>query len=170
MKLHMQPLLIALLVAAATLAQAQTPPQAGAPAASAAAYKAKSPLLSRADYDRLLAHPEQVVVIDVRRPDEQASIGAFPVFLSIQAKDLEKNLDFIPRDRAVITVSNHAGRAGAAADLLAARGFKVAGAIGVQAYEAEGGTLVHVLPPPPRQAGGAPNAAPAAAATAAAKL
>jgi rhodanese-related sulfurtransferase len=166
----MKPFLFALLAVAA-LAQAQptVAPETSA-GASVAAYKAKSPLLSRADYDRLLAHPEQVVVIDVRRPDEQASIGAFPVFLSIQAKDLEKNLDFIPRDRAVITVSNHAGRAGAAADLLAARGFKVAGAIGVQGYEAEGGTLVHVLPPPPRQAGGAPNAAPAAAATAAAKL
>lgn len=160
----MKPLLIALLAAATTLAQAQTPQAPAAASAPAFVYKAKSPLLNRASFDALLAHPEQVVIVDVRRPDEQATIGAFPVFLSIQSKELEKSLAFIPRDRAVITVSNHAGRAGAAADALAAHGFKVAGAIGVEAYEAEGGTLVRVKAPPPRQAGATPGAAREAAA------
>ena len=145
------PNLLAVAVAAAAVlaavapALAQTAPAAAASAAPA--YKAKSPKLGRAEVDALLARPEGVVFIDVRRPDEQASIGAFPVFLSIQNKELEKSLAFIPRDRAIVTVSNHAGRAGAAADLLAARGFKVAGATGVQDYEAEGGTLVKVAPP-----------------------
>lgn len=36
-------------------------------------------------------------------------------------------------------MSNHAGRAGAAGDLLAAKGFKVAGAIGVANYLEQGG-------------------------------
>jgi rhodanese-related sulfurtransferase len=132
------------------LTQAQTAPTT-APAA-APAYKAKSPKLNRAELDALLANPDQVLVIDVRRPDELTSIGGFPVYLSIQSKELEKSLGFIPRDRAIVTVSNHAGRAGASADLLASKGFKVAGAVGAQDYEAEGGTLTKIAPPPPRAA------------------
>ena len=47
-------------------------------------------------------------------------------------------------------MSNHAARAGRAADLLRENGFTVAGAIGAQDYEAEGGTLVKITPPAPR--------------------
>ena len=49
-----------------------------------------------------------------------------------------------------MTVSNHAGRAGAAADLLASKGFKVVGAIGVENYEEEGGKLTKIEPPAPK--------------------
>lgn len=127
--------------------------QAGGTSAPAApVYKAKSPKLDRAQFDALLAKPEQLVIIDLRRPDELTKIGGFPVYLSIQSKELEKSLAFIPRDRAVVTVSNHAGRAGAGADLLASKGFKVAGAVGAQDYEAEGGTLSKIAPPQPKPA------------------
>jgi rhodanese-related sulfurtransferase len=154
----LQPILLAIaltLPSASAFAQSEAP--AKAPAA-APAYKAKSPKLGRAELDALLAKPDQVVVIDVRRPDELTSIGGFPVYLSIQSKELEKSLAFIPRDRAIVTVSNHAGRAGGAADLLASKGFKVAGAVGAQDYEAEGGTLSKVAPPAPLQAQAAPDA------------
>lgn len=147
MKQLIAPIALALI---ASFAQAQSAAPAAA-AASAPVYKAKSPKLDRAALDALLAKPEQVVIIDVRRPDELTNIGGFPVYLSIQNKDLEKSLAFIPRDRAIVTVSNHAGRAGAAADLLAGKGFKVAGAVGAQDYEAEGGTLSKIKPPAPRQ-------------------
>jgi hypothetical protein len=50
------------------------------------------------------------------------AIGGLPVYLSVQAKDLENNLAYIPKDRIIVTVSNHAGRAGAAGDLLGSRG------------------------------------------------
>ncbi len=50
-----------------------------------------------------------------------------------------------------MTVSNHAGRAGAAADLLAGKGFKVVGAVGAQNYEQEGGTLSKIVPPEPKK-------------------
>ena len=116
------------------------------------AYKAKTPKLNRAQVDELLAKPDQLVIVDLRRPDELTKIGGFPVYLSIQSKDLEKNLAFIPKDRSVVTVSNHAGRAGKGADLLAGKGFKVVGAIGVQDYEAEGGTLAKIAPPAPKVA------------------
>ena len=127
----------------------------------------KAHVLSRTELDALLAHPNNVLLIDVRRPDELTSIGGFPVYLSIQASDLEKDLAWIPKDRQIVTVSNHAGRAGKAADLLASKGFKVAGAAGVQNYEKEGGTLTKIAPKaaPAQQA----NAAAAPAQTAAAK-
>ncbi len=83
----------------------------------------------------------------MRRPDELSTIGGFPVYLSIQPKDLEQRLAYIPKDRLIVTVSNHAARAGAAGNLLSVKGFKVAGAAGVQEYEAEGGSLVKVAAP-----------------------
>lgn len=141
--------------APATTATAATPSAAAPPAtapAAAPAYKAKSPKLNRAQLDDLLAKPDEVLLIDVRRPDELTNNGGFPVYLSIQAKDLEKSLAFIPKDRILITVSNHAGRAGAAADLLSSKYFRVAGEVGALDYEAEGGTLVKIAPPPPRPA------------------
>lgn len=106
-------------------------------------------VLTRAEFDALLAKPEQVLILDVRRPDEIKDNGGFPVYLSIQAADLEKNLAWIPRDRTIVTVSNHANRGGRAADLLASHGFQVAGTIGAQVYESQGGKLTKIVPPPP---------------------
>lgn len=116
---------------------------------ASAAEPSKAHILTRAEFDALLANPEQVVIIDVRRPDELTANGGFPVYLSIQNGELAKSLAFIPKDRAVITVSNNAGRAGRAADLLASKGFKVAGAIGANKYAEEGGKIVRIAPPAP---------------------
>jgi rhodanese-related sulfurtransferase len=135
-------------VLAAPFAGAQTPEPAAGAAAGHHAPAFKTPILKRAQLDALLAHPEKIVVIDLRRPDEIQSIGSLPVYLSIQTADLQNSLGYIPKGRAVITVSNHAGRAGKAGDTLTDAGFKVAGAVGVQFYEKEGGTLSKIAPPP----------------------
>lgn len=130
-----------------------------------AAEPSKAHILTNSEFDALLATPEKIVVIDVRRPDELQSVGGFPVYLSIQAAELEKYLAYIPKERSVITVSNNAGRAGRAADLLASKGFKVAGAIGAKKYEDDGGKIVKITAPPPRApAAGGANAQPAGAA------
>ena len=113
----------------------------------------KAKKLTRAEFDALVAHPDQVLLIDVRRPDEISSIGGFPVYLSIQIKDLKNHLGEIPKDKIIITVSNHAARAGVAADLLSDNGFKVAGAVGAQTYETEGGILLKVAVTPPHATG-----------------
>jgi rhodanese-related sulfurtransferase len=113
-------------------------------------YTAKAPKLDKQKIEALLANPEKLVVVDVRRPDELTAIGGFPVYLSIQSKDLEKYLAYIPKDRQLVTVSNHAGRAGKSADLLVEKGFNVVGAIGVQDYEAEGGVLTKIPVPAPK--------------------
>jgi len=105
-------------------------------------------VLTNAEFDALLAKPDQILLIDVRRPDEIKDNGGFPVYLNIQANELGKRLDWIPKERTIITVSNHAARGGAAADTLTKAGFKVAGTIGAQTYEQDGGKLTRILAPP----------------------
>lgn len=124
-------------------------PAATAPAA-AQPYKPKSPKINRAQLDALLAKPDQLLIIDLRRPDEISATGGFPVYLNIQAGELEKSLAFIPKERTIVTVSNHAGRSGKSADLLASKGYNVAGYVGVKYYEEEGGTLTKIVPPAPK--------------------
>jgi rhodanese-related sulfurtransferase len=120
------------------------------PQAAAQAWKYQTKRLTRAEVDAFLAQPDKLLVLDVRRPDELIRYGSFPVFLNIQARDLERHLAYLPRDRVILTVSNHAQRAGAAGDLLASKGFKLAGATGSEDYEHEGGQAVsHIQPPAP---------------------
>jgi len=119
--------------------------------------------LTRAEFEQLLAKPNELLIIDLRRPDELTRIGGFPVYLSIQAKDLEQQLEWIPKGRTIVTVSNHAARSGRAADLLTAKGFKVAGLLGAKTYEEQGGKLTKIEVPPPRNpTAAATSAAPAA--------
>jgi rhodanese-related sulfurtransferase len=112
--------------------------------------KSQAKVLTAAEFDALFARPDQLLLIDVRRPDEVKDNGGFPVYLSIQIGELEKRLAWIPKDRVIVTVSNHAARGGMAADILTKHGFNVAGTIGTQTYEQEGGKLtVKIVPPPP---------------------
>jgi rhodanese-related sulfurtransferase len=137
---------------------ADSPAQGAAAGAGATRPASNAHVLSKAELDQLLAQPDKVLVIDVRRPDEISANGGLPVYLSIQVGDLEKELAWIPKDRTIITLSNHAARASKAADLLSSHGFKVAGAAGAETYEKDGGVLTRVAIPPPRAAG--TNAAP----------
>lgn len=149
-------LLAALLAAGTTSAFAQTaaPAQQAAPAKPYVAppwtYKTKQ--LNRAEVDALLAKPSEVLVLDVRRPDELITRGSFPVFLSIQFGEVEKYLAYIPKDRTIITVSNRAHRAGDIGDKLSAKGYKIAGAAGSLDYEDEGGKVARITAPAPRAA------------------
>ena len=129
--------------------------QAAAPAAEAKVPAYKAHVLSNAELDALLAKPDALLIIDVRRPDEISTVGGFPVYLNIQPADIAARARAIPRDRTIVTVSNHAARAGRSADQLKDLGFKVAGAVGAQTYEEQGGKLTHIAPPAPSpKAGG----------------
>jgi rhodanese-related sulfurtransferase len=141
------PLILIGLLAATAFGQTGGAPKQAAAQPKAAPSKTK--VLHRADFDDLLLHPDRVLLLDLRRPDEVSKNGGFPVYLSIQIDDLEKHLSEIPKDRVIITVSNHANRASRAADILNAKGFKVAGAVGAQTYESEGGKLLKIEPPKP---------------------
>lgn len=115
-------------------------------AAAAQPWTYKTKNLNRQEVDKLLGNPRKLLVIDVRRPDELSKYGSFPVYLNVQIDDLPDVLDYIPKDRLILTVSNRAHRAGAAGDLLSSRGYKVAGAIGSVDYAEAGGTIVKVAP------------------------
>lgn len=127
-----------LVLAAPAAGFAQATP---APADHAAQAPSAIPVLKRAQIDAYLAQPDKVLFIDVRRPDEVSEIGGFPEYLSIQISELDRLSAAIPKDRALVVVSNHAARGAKGAELLAAKGFNVVGAVGAQNYEAEGGTL-----------------------------
>jgi len=142
-----KPILITLLLAATAFAQTGSVPKQEAAPGKVAPAKAK--VLTRAELDQLLLRPDRVLLLDLRRPDEVSTIGGFPVYLSIQIGELEKHLSEIPKDRVIVTVSNHAGRASRAADILNSKGFKVAGAVGAETYESEGGKLLKIEPPKP---------------------
>jgi rhodanese-related sulfurtransferase len=146
---------LALLTMLSTVALAQqaTPP-AGPNGARPQRAPVRAKTLTNDEFDAYLAHPDQVLLVDVRRPDEVSTIGGFPVYLSVQIKDLKAHLAEIPRDRPIITVSNHAARAGSAADTLSDAGFKVIGAIGADTYQKAGGKLAVKIPVPPAGAGG----------------
>ncbi len=128
----------------------------------------KTKRLDRNEIDKLLGHPEKLLIIDVRRPDELTKVGGFPIYLSVQLKNLPESLEYIPKDRKIITVSNRAHRAGDAGDLLLSKGYKVAGAAGVLDYQDQGGSLTRIAVPAPKPdvkaAVPAPAAAPAVAA------
>jgi rhodanese-related sulfurtransferase len=145
---------IAMLTTAAFAQNPASPAAGGRP--QRAPVRAKT--LSNAEFDTYLAHPEQVLLVDVRRPDEVSTIGGFPVYLSVQIGDLKNHLGEIPRDRPIITVSNHAARAGIAADTLSDAGFKVIGAIGADTYQQAGGKLAVKIPVPATPEGGAAGA------------
>ena len=156
----MKPLL-AVAVSLSLLTGSAFAQQAAGPAgAEAKAPAFKAHVLNRAELEALLAKPEKLLLIDVRRPDEVTSNGGFPVYLSIQAKDLEQSLAYIPKGRQIVTVSNHAARAGKSADFLASKGFKVVGAAGVQTFEQEGGTITRIAKPEPKPVAANTAAAP----------
>ena len=139
-------------------------PAAAQPAAKP---KALAHELSRAEFVQLLTKPDQLLIIDVRRPDELTRVGGFPAYFSVQIKELENSLAWIPKGRTIVTVSNHASRSGRAADLLASKGFKVAGTVGAQTFEEQGGKLtkfeVPVRPATSAAAGSTGAAKPATA-------
>jgi rhodanese-related sulfurtransferase len=148
---------LAVVIMLSSAAFAQQDPKPAADAHHAPATKAKQ--LTNEEFDAYLARPEKVLLLDVRRPDEVSTIGGFPVYLSIQAKDLKDHLSEVPRDRPIITVSNHAARASVAADLLESNGFKVLGAVGADTYQKAGGKLAVKIPVPPAGQGNQPSVA-----------
>lgn len=147
MKSLLMLVLIGLFAAAPGLAQQSPAPAATGTAPAPATFKTRK--LTRAEFDKLQTQPDQLLVIDVRRPDELTRSGGFPVYLSIQSAEIEQRLAWIPKDRKIVTVSNHANRSGVIADLLTLNGYTVVGTIGVQDYEAEGGFLTRIAPRTP---------------------
>jgi rhodanese-related sulfurtransferase len=152
-------LVVCAMLSTVAFAQDAATPQGAANGARRAPAPTRAKKLTNAEFDAYLAHPEKVLLVDVRRPDEVSTIGGFPVYLSVQIKELKDHLNEIPKDREIITVSNHSARAAVAADLLTDNGFTVLGAVGADTYQKDGGKLAVKIPVPPPHVGAAPNAA-----------
>ena len=152
-----------LLVLAAAFTTVSAYPADAPATAPVAKPKSLAHELTRAEFEKLLAKPDQLLIIDVRRPDELTKIGGFPVYLSVQIKELENSVAWIPKGRTIVTVSNHATRSGQAADFLKSKGYKVAGTVGAQTFEEQGGKLTK-FEVPVRAGGNSAAAAPTAGA------
>jgi hypothetical protein len=63
-------------------------------------YVPKAHVLTNVEFDKLREHPEKLLIIDLRRPDELSSRGGFPIYLNIQIDQLEQSLAWI---RAIAT-------------------------------------------------------------------
>ena len=86
--------------------------------------ESKAHVLSRAEFDALLAKPEQLLIVDVRRPDELTSIGGFQVLQHRLVEDvlaLEEARGLLARAAAVEVAGGRAEFLAAMAKLSASR-------------------------------------------------
>jgi rhodanese-related sulfurtransferase len=129
----------ALLLAAAALAapaslgaQPSPTPQA-APATPPAPFVDESRRVQPADIDAMIAKGD-VVVLDVREPNELAETGTVKGAIHIPLGQLESRLGELPKDKVILTACRSGGRASRALTLLESKGFKTAGFCGLKDY------------------------------------
>jgi rhodanese-related sulfurtransferase len=129
----------ALLFAAAALAapasldaQAGPTPQA-APATPQAPAIDESRRVQPTDIDAMIAKGD-VVVLDVREPNELTETGTVKGAIHIPLGQLESRLGELPKDKVILTACRSGGRASRALTLLESKGFKTAGFCGLKDY------------------------------------
>jgi rhodanese-related sulfurtransferase len=90
--------------------------------------------LSPDELAKLLEKKDNLFFLDVREPEEIERYGSLPGYVNIPLGQLEKRLNEVPKDKLIVTACQRGGRAGKAAELLEARGYKVVGACGLEGY------------------------------------
>jgi phage shock protein E len=100
---------------------------AGEPAAAAAPTPSAPVVASPMTQDRLLAqleqHPDSVVVLDVRSPEEFAE-GHVPGALNVPYDQVAGRLGEIPRDKELVLYCRSGRRVALAADVLVTQGYR----------------------------------------------
>jgi rhodanese-related sulfurtransferase len=129
-------LLPAFLFAAAALLTPSIPPaHAGAQApAGPAADEAKR--VQAEAIDAMIAKGD-VVVLDVREPNELDETGTVKGAIHIPLGQLESRLSELPKDKVILTACRRGGRASRALAMLDAKGFKTAGFCGLENYKGQ---------------------------------
>jgi rhodanese-related sulfurtransferase len=89
--------------------------------------------------DALIAKGD-VVVLDVREPNELDETGTVKGAIHIPLGQLESRLGELPKDKVILTACRRGGRASKALALLETKGFKTAGFCGLENYK---GTRVY---------------------------
>ena len=131
----------ALLIAAAALAApaslgaqaSPTTPQAAPATAPTAPAVDESRRVQPADIDAMIAKGD-VVVLDVREPNELSETGTVKGAIHIPLGQLEARLGELPKDKVILTACRGGGRASRALTLLESKGFKTAGFCGLKDY------------------------------------
>ena len=86
--------------------------------------------------DALIAKGD-VVVLDVREPNELDETGTVKGAIHIPLGQLESRLGELPKDKVILTACRRGGRASRALALLDAKGFKTAGFCGLEQYKGQ---------------------------------
>jgi rhodanese-related sulfurtransferase len=122
--LHSRRALAALLMVGAMSVACMTIATAGEPAATApaAAAAAVAPMSQEALLEHQSRHPDHLLVLDVRTPQEYAE-GHVPGAVNVPYDQLASRLAEIPKDKDVVLYCKSGRRAGIAADVLAANGY-----------------------------------------------
>jgi rhodanese-related sulfurtransferase len=122
--LHSRRALAALLMVGAMSVACMTIATAGEPAATApaAAAAAVAPMSQEALLEHQSRHPDHLLVLDVRTPQEYAE-GHVPGAVNVPYGQLASRLAEIPKDKDVVLYCKSGRRAGIAADVLAANGY-----------------------------------------------
>ena len=150
-------MLLAVAVAVAPQVRAQDAP-AKAPTKNPRLEGKFQKILSNAEFDALMQNPDKVLIIDIRLPLQIVQAGGFPVFMYILASGTDYINIFmshtaeIPKDRQLIIVDNQGHRSLNLCNLLDAKGFKIAGALGEEVYAQNGGTVLKYELPKPGEA------------------
>ncbi|MBK6348379.1 MAG: rhodanese-like domain-containing protein [Steroidobacteraceae bacterium] len=120
--------LAALLLAGATSVAFAAVATAGEPAvtttasAPATAAVAVAPMSQEALLEHQSSHPDHLLVLDVRTPQEYAE-GHVPGAVNVPYDQLASRLAQVPKDKDVVLYCKSGRRAGIAADVLAANGY-----------------------------------------------
>ena len=123
--LHSRRALAALLMVGAMSVVFITIATAGEPAATApaSAAVAVAPMSQEALLEHQSRHPDHLFVLDVRTPQEYAE-GHVPGAVNVPYDQLASRLAEVPKDKDVVLYCKSGRRAGIAADVLAANGYK----------------------------------------------
>jgi glyoxylase-like metal-dependent hydrolase (beta-lactamase superfamily II)/rhodanese-related sulfurtransferase len=101
-----------------------------------------SPQVREVTVEEVRKRPSEVVVVDVREPEEFAT-GHIPDAVNLPQADLASRLDAIPHDRPVFVICQGGFRSLRAAQFLGQRGFLNVASVqgGTEAWRAAGGEL-----------------------------
>jgi rhodanese-related sulfurtransferase len=78
-----------------------------------------------------------VVVLDVREPNELDESGTVKGAIHIPLGQLESRLSELPKDKVILTACRRGGRASRAYAMLESKGFKLAGFCGLENYKGQ---------------------------------
>jgi sulfur-carrier protein adenylyltransferase/sulfurtransferase len=101
------------------------------------------PKLSADELKDALAKTKNVLLLDVREPNELAELGTVKGSQNIPLAQVSERLAEVPKDRKIIVACNRGGRAAKAAAILQKNGYTVVGVTGLLDWKEKNYALVY---------------------------